>query len=68
MIQKQKYERHLNKSNPEEEIENSHTNIDDLESEDEVDEKPSDRYRHRKPIGSIREDSGNTFSTRIRDG
>jgi len=64
LIQKQKYERHLNKSNSEEEIENSHTNIDDLESEDDEDdddinEKPNDRYRHRKPIGSIREDSGN---------
>lgn len=68
LIQKQKYERHLNKSNSEQ-IKNSHTNIDDLDSEDEVEndhdenedenEKQNDRYRHRKPIGSIREDSGN---------
>lgn len=67
LIQKKKYERHLNKNNQlsEQEIENSHTNIDDLDSEeDEVDsedsdKKQNDRYRHRKPIGSIREDSGN---------
>tara|TARA_Y100000389_G_scaffold61028_1_gene57150 strand:- start:5461 stop:6264 length:804 start_codon:yes stop_codon:yes gene_type:complete len=65
MIQKQKYERYLNNSNSEE-IKNSHTNIDDLDSEDEdedednnINEKQNDRYRHRKPIGSIREDSGN---------
>lgn len=67
LIQKQKYERHLNKSNSDQ-IKNSHTNIDDLDSEDEVEdenennninENQNDRYRHKKPIGSIREDSGN---------
>jgi len=64
--QKKKYEHYLNKNNQvSEEIENSYTNIDDLDSEeDEIDsensdEKKNDRYRHRKPIGSIREDSGN---------
>lgn len=60
LIQKQKYERHINKSNSDEEIEISHTNIDDLDSEeDDYDEKQTDRYRHKKPIGSIRQDSGN---------
>lgn len=66
LIQKKKYERHLNKNNQvsEQEIENSYTNIDDLDSEEEVDSqdsdrKQNDRYRHRKSIGSITEDSGN---------
>ena len=77
LSQKKKYESHLNKSDTvknrrkisditEEELEQSYTKIDDLQSEEELepeseenDEKQDDRYRHRKPIGSIREDSGN---------
>lgn len=58
LIQKEKYEKYIKKDIPEEQIEHSHTNIDDLQDEDDY-EDDDDRYRHRKPIGSIREDSGN---------
>lgn len=35
------------------------TNIDELSTDEDDDDMPTDRYRHRKPVGSIREDSGN---------
>jgi len=48
----------------EEELDNeSHTNIDDLdsdsESKSESESENNDRHRQRKPVGAIREDSGN---------